>query len=245
MPAARTYPPGPRLPKVAQALRYTYDFPRFWEESRKRYGHTWTLRLPGFPPGIVTTNRDAIRRLLTGDPLAKRHGNDLLRPLLGPSSIMLLEPREHLARRKLELGPFHGDRVRSYDDARAGPHGRRGRELAAGERRRGASARAGPDHDDHPRARPRRARSRPARPPARHLRRAHQSADEPRDLPRRAHRPAARGGTCRPARSGGTSTAWTRCCTRRSRRPGRIPRWRSARTCSPCSSPPATRTATA
>ena len=73
MSSARTYPPGPRLPAVAQALRYTYYFPRFWEECRERYGHTFTLRLPGFPPGIVTTNRDAIRRLLTLQGTMKPH----------------------------------------------------------------------------------------------------------------------------------------------------------------------------
>ena len=115
MRSASTVPPGPRLPPVVQAVRYVFDFPRFWASSRRRYGRTWTLRLPGFPPGVVTSDRDAIRRLLTGDPLTKRHGNDLLRPFLGDGSIMLLEPADHLARRRLELGPFHGDRVRSYE----------------------------------------------------------------------------------------------------------------------------------
>jgi len=55
-----------------------------------------------------------VRRLLTGDPLQRRHGNDLVRPILGEHSLMVLEPAEHLERRKLLLPPFHGDSVRGY-----------------------------------------------------------------------------------------------------------------------------------
>src|SRR5205807_2302081 len=107
-------PPGPRAPRAVQALRYTFDLPRFFAECAIRHGSTWTLRLHGFPPAVVTTDRDAVRRLFTGDPLAKRHGNDLLAPIVGERSVMLLEPREHLARRRLELPAFHGQGVRRY-----------------------------------------------------------------------------------------------------------------------------------
>jgi cytochrome P450 len=112
----RSLPPGPALPPLAQALRYTFNLPGFFAECRRRYGSTWTLRLPGFPPAVVTTDREAIRRLLTGDPLTKRHGNDLLAPVFGRRSLMLLEPADHLARRKLELASFHGERVRLYTE---------------------------------------------------------------------------------------------------------------------------------
>ena len=63
---------------------------------------------------MLTRDRDAIRRLFTGDPLAKRHANDLLRPFVGEQSLLVLEPAEHLARRKMLLPPFHGERVQSY-----------------------------------------------------------------------------------------------------------------------------------
>ena len=107
-------PPGPRLPGPVQTLWYTFDQPRFFAYARRRFGKTWTVRLPGFPPGVVTSDRDVIRRLLTGDPLARRHANDLLRRFLGDRSLLVLEPADHLARRRLELPPFHGDAVRGY-----------------------------------------------------------------------------------------------------------------------------------
>ncbi len=55
-----------------------------------------------------------IRRLFTGDPKQKRHANDILREALGDRSLLLLEPAEHLGRRKLLSPPFHGERVRGY-----------------------------------------------------------------------------------------------------------------------------------
>ena len=38
-----------------------------------------------------------------------------LLPVVGPRSVLLLEGREHLARRKLMLPPFHGERMRAYE----------------------------------------------------------------------------------------------------------------------------------
>ncbi len=109
-------PPGPRAPGPIQTLRYTFDQPGSFAEMRARFGPTFTLDMPGFPPIVVTGDRDAIRELFTGDPLRKRHGNDLLRPFFGDRSLIVLEPAEHLARRKLELPSFHGESVTAYAD---------------------------------------------------------------------------------------------------------------------------------
>lgn len=114
--AATALPPGPRLPGPVQTVWYTFWQPSFFAECRARFGPTWSMRLPGFPSIVVTRDRDAVRRLLTGDPLARRHGNDVLEVFLGERSLMVLEPAEHLARRRVELPPFHGEAVRSYTD---------------------------------------------------------------------------------------------------------------------------------
>jgi cytochrome P450 family 135 len=111
-----TLPPGPKWPGPVQTVWYTFAQPSFFAASRARYGATWTMRLPSFPPLVVTRDRDAIRRLFTGDPLVRRHGNDLFKSAFGERSVMLLEPDEHLNRRRMELPPFHGQAVRSYTD---------------------------------------------------------------------------------------------------------------------------------
>jgi len=97
---------------VLWGLRY----PQFTRAAHERFGPTFTVRPGTMDPLVLTTDRDAVRRLLTGDPLTKHHGNDAVRPLIGEGSILLLEPREHLKRRKLLLPPFHGDRVLAYAD---------------------------------------------------------------------------------------------------------------------------------
>jgi cytochrome P450 len=107
-------PPGPRLPGPAQAVLWGLRYPQFTRAGHDRFGATFTIRPGTMPAAVLTSDPDAIRRLLTGDPLAKHHGNDAVRPLIGERAVMLLEPAEHLARRKLLLPPFHGERVRAY-----------------------------------------------------------------------------------------------------------------------------------
>lgn len=107
-------PPGPRLPRALQAMLWTWRYTAFSDRCHARYGDTFTVRLGGLPENVVTKDREAIRRLFTGEPLVKRHANDILRPIIGEQSVLVLEPAEHLARRKLLLPPFHGERVQSY-----------------------------------------------------------------------------------------------------------------------------------
>lgn len=111
---APALPPGPRLPRALQAVMWGLRYPQFTQAAHVRYGRTFTIRAGTYPPAVVTTDRDAIRRLFTGDPLGKRHGNEPLKPMIGDRSVLLLEPAAHLERRKLLLPPFHGERVRAY-----------------------------------------------------------------------------------------------------------------------------------
>src|SRR4051794_37587400 len=113
MPAA-TLPPGPRLPRLAQAVSWGLRYPHFTTSGHARFGSTFTIRPGTMPPIVLTSDRDAVKQLLTGDPLLRHHGNDAVRPLLGDASVMLLDPAAHLRRRKLLLPPFHGERVRAY-----------------------------------------------------------------------------------------------------------------------------------
>jgi cytochrome P450 family 135 len=107
-------PPGPPAPRPLQAVLWGLRYPEFTRAGHDRFGATFTLRPGTMPPIVLTSDRDAIRRLLTTEPLASRHGNDAVRPLIGDRSVMLLEPGEHLARRRMLLPPFHGDRIGAY-----------------------------------------------------------------------------------------------------------------------------------
>jgi cytochrome P450 len=107
-------PPGPRLPPVLQGLQRSWRYAEFSDRGHARYGDTFTVRWGSLPTGVLTKDREAIRRLFTGDPLVRRHSNDPMRVYVGEHALFVLEPAEHLVRRKMLLPPFHGERVQSY-----------------------------------------------------------------------------------------------------------------------------------
>src|SRR6478609_5005144 len=111
-------PPGPRLPSPLQTvlfLKWPYSFV---SRCQRRYGDVFTINLaaPGeeIPGGIVyLANTAAIKELFSMDGREGHAGvaNEVLEPITGPSSILLLDRDRHLQERRL-LGPaFHGDAI--------------------------------------------------------------------------------------------------------------------------------------
>ncbi len=111
-------PPGPRMPKAFQGLRFLLTEHRMLERYRRRYGEVFAIAVWPFEPLVVVSDPAEVRRIFKGDPeqLHAGEGNGILGPLVGPHSVLLLDEREHLRRRKLLLPPFHGDRMRVYGD---------------------------------------------------------------------------------------------------------------------------------
>src|SRR4051812_31468400 len=66
----------------------------------------------------MVSHPDDIKRVFTGDPnvLHAGEGNAILKPLLGPKSVLTLDGPEHMAERKAMLPPFHGERMQAYGD---------------------------------------------------------------------------------------------------------------------------------
>jgi cytochrome P450 family 135 len=89
----------------------------FMESCRRRFGDAFSVNFPGFErPMVMLSDPEAIRALYTAHEHGLPPGRTIsLLPVMGPSSVLLLEGREHLARRKLMLPPFHGERMRSYE----------------------------------------------------------------------------------------------------------------------------------
>jgi cytochrome P450 len=89
----------------------------FLESCRRRFGDAFSVRFLGFrTPMVMLSHPDAIRALYT----VREHGlppgrTVALLPIVGPRSLLLLEGSEHLARRRLMLPPFHGERMRAYE----------------------------------------------------------------------------------------------------------------------------------
>ena len=78
------------------------------------YGDAFTIRLIGAPPLVFFSQPTAIKEIFTGDPETLRagRGNEILRPVFGPNSVLLLDGARHRRERKLLMPPFHGERMR-------------------------------------------------------------------------------------------------------------------------------------
>ena len=111
-------PAGPTEPPIWQTLRWLLRPISFMESCRRRFGDTFSVRFLGFKtPMVMLSDPDAIRALYGNAEHGLPAGRTIaLLPILGPRSLLLLEGSEHLARRRLMLPPFHGARMRAYED---------------------------------------------------------------------------------------------------------------------------------
>jgi cytochrome P450 family 135 len=112
-------PPGPRTPRLLQSMRWSREPLPFLEQCRARYGATFTLRLRHLGTWVLLSDPEDVKRVFSADTddLGVGVPNLALRPVLGAHSVMLSEEPEHMARRKLMLPRFHGERMR--EDAEA------------------------------------------------------------------------------------------------------------------------------
>jgi cytochrome P450 len=107
-------PPGPRLPKTLQTVAYWNRPTPFFESCRARYGNRFTLRLLSLPTFVQLADPAAAREVFTAPPdvLHPGRGARLLEPVVGASSVILLDEDAHMRQRKLMLPAFHGEKMR-------------------------------------------------------------------------------------------------------------------------------------
>ncbi len=96
-------------------LARPYDF---LDECAKSYGDTFTVHFLGFKPLVFLSNPQAIKEIFGADArqFDVGRGQDILRPLLGSNSLIVLDGDRHKRERKLLMPPFHGAKVKSYGE---------------------------------------------------------------------------------------------------------------------------------
>ncbi len=111
-------PPGPRLPRAVQSVLWMRRAQWLMDTCQARFGDMFTLKIENEGTWVVTSDPDAIKQVFTGDPrlLHAGQGNRILLPVLGPSSVLLLDDDPHLRQRKLMLPAFHGARMQRYGE---------------------------------------------------------------------------------------------------------------------------------
>ena len=111
-----TLPPEPGSGPLVQTLRWAFRPLPFMQECREKLGDSFSVKFLGFErPMVMISDPEAIKALYTERANGLPPGrNIVLEPIMGSRSVLLLEGDDHLARRKLMLPAFHGERMRSY-----------------------------------------------------------------------------------------------------------------------------------
>jgi cytochrome P450 len=109
-------PPGPRASGMRQSLRWFRDPVGYMEDCRRRHGDVFSVRLGRLNRASFVSNPEAVRAIFTADPELARMGptNALFRPVLGSSSLFLMDGEEHHRHRRLIMPSFHRSHVRRF-----------------------------------------------------------------------------------------------------------------------------------
>ncbi|MFD7161103.1 cytochrome P450 [Kribbella sp. NPDC059898] len=114
---ARTLPPGPRLPTLAQTVLFASHRKTFFPRMREKYGDVFTVRLvPSSRVCVVLSRPEHIKEVF-GSPPAVMHageGNTVLEPIMGSHSLLLLDDEDHVRMRKQLMPAFSGAALRGY-----------------------------------------------------------------------------------------------------------------------------------
>jgi cytochrome P450 len=110
-------PPGPGAAPLIQTARWLLSPIAFMEACHRRFGDVFSVRFVGFErPMVMLSDPRAIQALYAEPAHRLPRGRIIaLLPIMGPQSVLLLEGGAHLARRRLMLPPFHGERMRAYE----------------------------------------------------------------------------------------------------------------------------------
>ena len=116
---ATSLPPGPRASPVIQTLAWTLAPTWFMSRYMARIGEMFTVTFA--PSGIkfvLIADPAAVKEVFTAPPevAPSAAGNSPIRPVVGASSVLVTVGAEHLRQRKLLLPPFHGERMREYEE---------------------------------------------------------------------------------------------------------------------------------
>ena len=115
--AARARPssevPGPRLPRLAQTLLAVARPLEARFELRRRYGGVFRTHDAIVGELFHIGERELVEQMFKWKPAQYNVGEprQVMEPVTGPSSILLLDGAEHLRMRKLMLPPFHGEAI--------------------------------------------------------------------------------------------------------------------------------------
>lgn len=105
-------------PPFIQKLQWIFDPVQYLENAAKKYPDIFTADIVGFGSPVVFINHpNLIREVFTNDRkkfAALGEANKIFQPLVGNTSIIMLDGDRHKQRRRLLMPPLHGERMQAY-----------------------------------------------------------------------------------------------------------------------------------
>jgi len=117
-PAIKGLPPAPRMKRALQTMIWSRRAQWMLEQCRARLGPMFTLNIAYEGTWVIVTDPEDVKQVFTGDPKVFHagEGNQILKPVLGENSVLVLDEKPHISQRKLLLPPFHGARMQGYEE---------------------------------------------------------------------------------------------------------------------------------
>lgn len=114
----RGLPRGPRMNRAVQTAIWSRRAQWMLEQCRARLGPMFTLKIAYEGDWVIVSEPELVKQVFTGDPkiFHAGEGNQILRPLLGENSVLVLDEKRHIGQRRLLLPPFHGERMQGYGE---------------------------------------------------------------------------------------------------------------------------------
>src|SRR5438270_10399531 len=112
-------PPTPRAPATLQTLAWALAPTWFMDRCARSIGDAFTITFaPSGMKMVLLSDPEAVKQVFTAPPEIAPSGaaNSPVAPVMGPHSVIVLTGPEHMRQRKLLLPPFHGERMREYED---------------------------------------------------------------------------------------------------------------------------------
>ncbi len=102
-----------------QTVVWAVAMPWMLDYCGKRYGEEFTVRF--FPSGrkiVVVSGAERVKQVFTAPPevAPSAAGISPVAPVMGPNSVLTLTGPEHIRQRRLLLPPFHGERMKEYEE---------------------------------------------------------------------------------------------------------------------------------
>jgi cytochrome P450 len=112
-------PPSPRVPRLALTVAWALAPTWVMDRCARSLGEAFTLTFA--PSGlqlVMISDPEAVKTLFTApaEVAPSAAGSSPVAPVMGPSSVVVLTGPEHMRQRKLLLPPFHGERMREYEE---------------------------------------------------------------------------------------------------------------------------------